>query len=108
MKPYTFFDRWQKGNGKDALKLFPANVRLTAGQEQETSDVREFFKPTCRMVTLSIYAIRAADAFVYFLIIDRTTLDASKKGDVDTESVQTSIVYTFLITFPFCLMSHLN
>jgi hypothetical protein len=37
-------------NGKDALKLFPDNVRLTA----ELSDVRVIFNQTYRKVTLSL------------------------------------------------------
>jgi MFS transporter, putative metabolite:H+ symporter len=83
-------------NGKKGLELFPDHVRLTEGKEQETNDIRELFKPAYRKITLSIFAIWAVNSFVYYGIVDRTTLDASNDEVVtDNESVQTSVVYSF-------------
>jgi MFS family permease len=84
-----------KRNGRDILELFPEHIRLTEGKEQETSDVRELFKPTYRKVTLAIFGIWATNIFVYYGIIDRTTLQASNEGVDNDDTAQSHILYTF-------------
>lgn len=54
-----------KSNGKDPDECFPAGTLLAEGQEQESGDVRELFRPKWRKTTMALWIVDAAVAFGY-------------------------------------------